>query len=57
MPDVYYTVDELATRWKLSVKTVRRLIWAEKLKAIKIGVAIRVPDTEVERYERSRPAA
>lgn len=53
----HFKVEELANKWSLSAKFVRREIWAGKLKAVRFGKAVRVPVEEVARYERSlRPA-
>jgi excisionase family DNA binding protein len=53
----HFTAEQLATKWGVSLRTVRRLIYAEKLKAVRIGPLVRIPQAEVERYERSLPAA
>ncbi len=52
-----YPVKLLASLWGLSEKTIRRKIWAGELKAKRMGGKVLVPAAEVERYERSLPAA
>lgn len=47
----YFTIDELAERWKLSQSTVRRKIKAGELATVRIGRAVRIERTEVERIE------
>ena len=50
-------LEEVAARWGMSVKWLRKRIWAGEIKAVKYGALVRVPIEEVIRYERSRPAA
>lgn len=50
-------LETLAKRWDVSVKWLRKRIWAGEIKAVRFGAMIRVPLAEVVRYERSRPAA
>lgn len=51
------TVDEVAARLRLSARTIRRLIDAERqaagtgLEAVKIGTAVRVPPESVIAYK------
>ncbi len=47
-----YTVAEVAEMWKVSTKTIHRLLRRGKLRAVKVGRATRIRETEVERYER-----
>jgi excisionase family DNA binding protein len=58
------TVDEVATRLRCSVKTVRRLVYAERdapgtgLESVKLGGLVRVPPEAVLAYkDRLRAAA
>ena len=53
MQDDYLTIPELATRWKVSVPTVRRKITRGELKKIYIGRVVRIEREEVERIEQS----
>lgn len=61
----YFSLESLAERWEISVKSLRRMIWRNELKAVRIGPIgkdgqpklVRVPLAEVKRYELSRPAA
>jgi hypothetical protein len=60
LEQTHYRVEQLAAKWAMSVRSVRRLIWDGKLQAKRMGPSdrsIRVPAEEVTRYERSRPAA
>ena len=43
------TVAEVASRLKCHPHTIRRWIWAGRLRAVKIGSMTRVPEEEVER--------
>jgi len=47
-----FTVNELAERWKCTPLTVYRMVESGKLKCFRIGQGIRIPQAEVERYER-----
>jgi excisionase family DNA binding protein len=47
----HHTIAELAERWQVSTRTVRRLIENGKLRAIRIGGQLRVADEVVERFE------
>jgi len=48
--DVLLTVAEVAARLKCHPHTVRRWIWSNKLKAVKVGDLVRVPEEEVARF-------
>jgi hypothetical protein len=50
-------LETLAQRWDVSVKWLRKRIWAGEIKARRFGGMIRVPIDEVQRFEKSRPAA
>lgn len=53
----YFTVKELAARWKVNPETVRRLIRRGQLRAVRIGgtkAGHRIERSDVERYERER---
>ena len=45
-------LPEVAQRWRVSVKSVRRLIDAKQLATVRIGKSLRVSEAEVARYER-----
>ncbi len=49
----YFTISELADRWKLSQSTVRRKIKAGELATVRIGRAVRIDRSEIERVEAS----
>lgn len=49
-PD-FYTVNELAVRWKVTPRFVREEIARGKLKKTSFGRAVRIPAWEVEAYE------
>lgn len=51
MQSDYFTIDELADRWKLSQSTVRRKIKTGELVTVRIGRAVRIERTEIERIE------
>ena len=48
----YFRVDEVAEYFAVSVRTVYRLIEEGALKRTKIRGSLRIPLTEIERYER-----
>lgn len=43
------TVDEVAARLKCHVHTVRRWVWSGRLRAVKVGDLVRVPEEELAR--------
>jgi excisionase family DNA binding protein len=43
----FYTVSEVAAIFRLSIRSVRRLIADQKLSTVRIGRAIRVPEEAV----------
>jgi excisionase family DNA binding protein len=47
----YHTIAELAERWQVSGRTVRRLIDNGKLRAVRIGGLLRVADDVLLRFE------
>ncbi len=49
--DAFFTVDELAARWKVSKPTVHRRIAAGDIAVLRIGGAVRIARTEIERIE------
>ena len=51
--DAFFTVDELAARWKVSKPTVHRRIAAGDIAVLRIGGAVRIARTEIERIEAS----
>ena len=50
----FYTVPDLARRWDLSVRQVRRFIALGELKVTRFGAAVRVAGAEVARFEAAR---
>jgi len=50
------TLSDVAERWRMSVKSVRRLIAAKQLGVIRIGKALRVSESELVRFERLNSA-
>lgn len=46
------SIPEVASRWKVSVKSVRRLIDLKRLGVIRIGRCLRISHDEVSRFER-----
>lgn len=52
MPPTYLTPQEIAGRWRVDPKTVRRRIAAGDLRGVRLGPGVtRVDLAEVERYE------
>jgi len=49
-PD-YFTIPDLAARWKLSTPTIRRKIKSGELAIVRMGRVIRIERSEVERIE------
>lgn len=52
-----YRIDELAERWRVSPRTIYRLIEREIIKAFRVGVSWRVSRDEVLRREQRRAEA
>ncbi len=52
MADEYYTVQELATKFKVTEQAIHNWIKAGKIASIKLGRARRIPAAEVERLVR-----
>jgi len=48
------TVKEVAERWRLSTNTIYELIQTGQLSCFRAGKAIRIPMTEVARFEAMR---
>jgi len=59
--DQLYTVADVAARFKVSVRTVRRWITEKKLKAHKLGrpgapkAGIRISESEIQRFLKEGP--
>ncbi len=53
---LFLTPAELATRWKITPMTLRRWRHAGKLKASFLGRGVRIPISEIERFEREAQA-
>jgi len=47
----FATVEQLAERWQVSERTVRRMIEDGRLRAVRIGNQLRVADDVLERFE------
>jgi excisionase family DNA binding protein len=47
----YHTIAQLAERWQVSERTVRRQIERGKLRAIRVGGQLRVADDVLQRFE------
>jgi len=50
MSEVLKSVRETAADWKVSTRTVRRLIEAGELKALKVGAQVRIRQAELDGY-------
>ncbi len=48
------SLDQLARRWKISRKDVRRLLGRQQLGFVQIRGSFRVPLAEAQRYEQGR---
>ncbi|MDA8253371.1 MAG: helix-turn-helix domain-containing protein [Rhodospirillales bacterium] len=48
------TLQEVAERWRVSTKTIQRLIAAGRLRAVRIGRNIRLHPLEIKKYESHR---
>jgi len=46
------TVDDVAKRWAVTVKTVRRLIRQNRIGAIRVGRRVRITPEQVRAFER-----
>lgn len=53
-PD-FFTLAELAARWKCHVQTVRHTIQDGRLKVLRLGKSVRISRSEVERLEGEGP--
>ena len=47
-----FSLAQLARRWKISAKDVRRMLGRQQLAFVQICGSLRVPLAEVERFER-----
>jgi excisionase family DNA binding protein len=47
----FVTVEQLADRWQVSERTVRRMIEGGKLRALRVGPQLRIPLDVLERFE------
>lgn len=50
----YFTVAEMAKRWRLSEVQVYRLIWSGELPAVRVGRSWRIADEAAARFMRDR---
>lgn len=50
MPEQLLTVGETAAVWAVSPRTVRRLIEAGEIKALRVGSQVRIRESELNRY-------
>ena len=47
-----YRIDEIADKWDVDPRTVRRRIARGEIDAFKVGDTWRIPGKEIDRYER-----
>lgn len=47
---MYYTIEEVATILRVSPQTVRKLIKEKQLKAVRVGVQLRIKKEELDRF-------
>lgn len=50
--EIWYSVDEVAAKLKLHVESVRRLIRAKKLNALKFGRVLRIPQSSFNEFAK-----
>ena len=50
-PTRFSSLEELAARWGVSVKTLRRIIQRGELKTHRIGTQIRVSEDDIRSFE------
>jgi excisionase family DNA binding protein len=50
-PTQLSSLEELASRWGVSVKTLRRIVQRGELKTHRIGTQIRVSEDDIRSYE------
>ena len=48
----FFTVEQLAGRWQVSSRTVRRMLERYELRAIYVGKQLRIASDEVTRFEQ-----
>lgn len=53
-PQEFYTIAEIADRWRVSVRHVRRQIECERLKVTRFGKAVRVSAANLALYEATQ---
>ena len=53
---IVWTVEELASHWKVKASTVYGLIRSGRLSAFKVGVGYRVSNEAVRRFEEGESA-
>jgi len=47
----FMTVEEVASRWRISKMSVYRIIGRNELEVMRVGRAFRITETSVDRYE------
>jgi excisionase family DNA binding protein len=50
MAEEIYTIEEVADILKVSQQTVRKLIREKKLRTVRVGVQIRIRQSEIDRF-------
>lgn len=48
----FFSIQDLADRWRVSTSTVRRIIANDDLAKVYISAQVRIEGAEVERWER-----
>jgi len=48
----YFRVDEVAEYFSVTKRHIYNLIEARRIRAIRIGKCVRIPYSEIEKYER-----
>ncbi|MFJ7352767.1 helix-turn-helix domain-containing protein [Phyllobacterium sp. NPDC097923] len=54
--EVFFTVQELALRWQLTPRHIRRLIAGKSLAVLHIGRAVRIRESAVVDFENKCPS-
>jgi excisionase family DNA binding protein len=47
---MYYTIEEVAELLRVSTPTVRKLIKEKRLKAVRVGVQLRIKKEDLDRF-------
>ena len=48
--DDFYTVDEIAEKYKLHKQTIYTMCWEDRLPSVRIGNAVRIPKSGLQDF-------